>query len=423
MKIRDFLILALLGVMIVFSNCHIKPADPGVASDNLEPTTFLPNVPVNQSIGNSYKMRLQWHGNDADGIIVGYEYKLDGPLHKEKPYRLYKNEWFFTDRHFNDFKFQNGWYKLWVRSIDNKGAKDTTPDSLSFHVTGPTFDKGILLVDDDNTGTKEDNENDRNKDGYYDDLLNEAGYTNYTVWDYEEMFGLTGSPVFVDSAIDSTGSVYYGLSAYSTIIWYVAHDSKDHIYKIEDLFADFLEMGGNLWLSGVDPMFSVTGASPNGFRFSESSFARKYLHIQGGDIVDNEVDLLLSMAEGYPDLSTTVEISKTKTGFLGFYEYTIGDDAFTKYAFNQLIPEPDADPLFVFSQNVYDLSDGSGIHNVNSEEFAGTPCAVRYIGPNYKAITFGFPLVRVSRRKHFIDHDAMVQITHQILANEFLEKP
>lgn len=423
MKLRFYFIFGLFGAWLLFSDCQIKPADPGVAGPNQAPTTFLPNVPQYGSRGNPFKLRLQWHGNDADGIIVGYEYKLDGPLHKEKPYRLYKNNWIATKFHFADFKFQDGWYKLWVRSLDDKGAKDPTPDSLYFHVTGPTFDRGILLVDDDATGTKEDNESDRNKDKAYSDLLTQAGYPRFTNWDYETMFGLTGKPVFVDSAIDSTNQKYYGMSAYSTIIWYTAHDNKDHIYKLEKLFIDYLEMGGNLWISGVQPLFSITGSHPAGNRFASGNFARKYLHIQSADTVHNEVDLLLSDVADYPDLPTKVEISKTLTLFAGHYKYTISGTNYFRSGFNQLIPEPDADALFVFSRNVYESIQGGETHYINSEEFANTPCAVRYVGINYKAITFGFPLIRIARRKDVIDHGAMVTITHQILANEFLEKP
>jgi len=423
MKLRHYFLLGLLGGGLLLSGCHIKPADPGEAADNLPPTTILPNVPPDSSMGNDFKKRLQWHGNDSDGIIVGYEYKMDGPLHKEKQYRLYKNEWVRTKYHYQDFKFQNGWYRLWVRSIDNKGVKDPNPDSLTFHVTGPTFDRGILLVDDDQTTNLQDNESDRNKDNFYTDLLTEAGFPNFTFWDYEEMFGLTGKPVFVDSAVDSTGNVYYGMSAYSTVIWLVAHDGKDHIFKLEKTFVDYLEMGGNLWISGVQPVFSIRGEHPNGMRFSESSFIRKYLHIQSADTVHNEVDLLLSVAENYPDLPTSVEVSKTKTVFAGHYRWASGGTNYFRSGFNQLIPEPDADPIFVFTGNVYEYDDAGVIHYINAEEFAHTPCAVRYRGGSYNAITFGFPLIRVDRRKNVIDHDAMVQITHQILANEFLERP
>ncbi|MBN2091532.1 hypothetical protein JW964_18105 [candidate division KSB1 bacterium] len=423
MKLVKFLVPGLLLFALLWSHCNIKPADPGIPADNQVPTTILPNVPPDGSMGNSFKKRLQWHGNDADGIIVGYDYKLDGPLHKEKEYRLYKNEWINTKYHYADLKFQNGWYKLWVRAIDNKGAKDLTPDSISFHVTGPTFDRGILLVDDDQTTNLQNNESDRNKDAAYRNLLEEAGFTNFTEWDYEAMFGLTGKPVFVDSAIDSTGSVYYGLSAYSTIIWYTAHDAKDHIFKLESLFIDYLEMGGNLWISGVQPIFSITGKTPNGMRFSESSFSRKYLRIQSADTVQNEVDLLLSVADNYPDLPTSKAVTKTKTVFAGHYIWSVDGEDSLHATFNQLIPEPDADPLYVFSSNVYEYLDGNDIHYINSEEYARTSCAVRYVGNNYRAFTFGFPLIRIDRRNDIIDHDAMVSITRQILGNEFLEQP
>lgn len=420
---RSCLYWGLLIPIILYISCEIKPADPGVRVSNMEPETILPNIPPDSSLANNYKMRLEWHGNDADGIIAGYEYKLEGPFHKEKAYRLYKGEWIFSEDHFGYFKFQNGWYRLWVRSIDDQGAIDSTPDSVSFHVSGPTFDRGILVVDDDNTTAREDNESDRNKDRYYTDLLTDAGFPNFTFWDYEEMFGLTGKPVFIDSAVDSTGNKYFGISAYSTVLWLVGHDDKDHLSKLETIFIDYLEMGGNLWISGVQPMFSIMGVNPNGERFPENSFARKYLRIQSADTVQNEVDMLLGVANGYPDLSTQADISGSLTLFTGKYEFTIDGTDSVRYGFNQLIPEPDADPLYIFSSNAYESLQNGVIRYVNSEEFAATPCAIRYINTNYKAITFGFPLIRYARRRHIIDYDTMVEITRHVLADEFLERP
>src|SRR5262245_2942555 len=120
---------------LLLSSCNRQPTDQGARVANEPPETTFSPTPLEGSINNSFKLRLEWHANDADGIIKGYEYRVAGPL--------FDNAWIFTESFFVDFKFRDGWYTVEVRGVDNTGNIDPTPAKRSLHVLGPTFDKGI----------------------------------------------------------------------------------------------------------------------------------------------------------------------------------------------------------------------------------------------------------------------------------------
>ena len=397
-------ILTFLALAVLFS-CNIKPTDTGTAKGNLPPETFIAPTPSEGSEENTFRIRVQWHGNDTDGRIVGYQYRVEGPL--------YDNTWQATEYFFKDFKLRNGWYKIEVRAIDDDGAIDETPATRRFHILGPTFDKGILLVDDDNT---EDDDRDAYKDALYDSLLIKAGYSNYTVWDYETKFGITVSPVFAGKGVDLNEEEYVGMSAYSTVIWFTGKGGENNISKNERLFVDFLDMGGNLLISGMQPMLSIMGEHPTGGEFAPNSLARKYFHIRSAKVTNMKVDMLIGVEDEYPNISTTYELR-------GSNRLTFIEDAT-----DQIVPEPDADPLYQFSAVNYIYDDFSPPDTVNAEEFLNTPCAIRYVGDVYKSIVFGFPLVRATKRgkrydNNMMDEEAMVQVIRHILYDEFDESP
>lgn len=411
--LKIFVLFWILGGLL-WLNCHIKPADPGEAVGNALPETYMPNVPPENSMNNNFKKKLEWHGNDSDGVVAAYEYRIKG--------ELYDNTWQYTKYHYEHLKFRNGWYTIEVRAVDNKGAKDPSPVKRTFHVKGPTFDRGILLIDNDIQTV---DTQDRFKDALIDSILYGAGFTNYTVWDYYDMFGMWEKPVFVDSSVDINGNTYYGLAAYSTIIWTVGAGEdqtgyQNSLQKIESTMMDYLDMGGNLWLSGVRPMLALLGAHPTGARLAPASLGRKYLHIQSADTLACEHDILLGVEAGYDDITTMFIFERTgQTDYLGY----IKSDFFCT---NQIIPEPDADVLYMFSDNVYPFEQSGVTHQINLQKYAHTPCAIRYRGGNYTAITFGFPLVQVTMRggrKNKLDQETMRNVARRILVDEFGETP
>ena len=282
------LICTIVVIHLLFFGCERKPSKPGTPVGNQVPETKFGPIPSYGSMNNPYKLRLEWHGNDADGTILLYQYKVaevdsTGRIKPPEEWHLYFNEWKETEHFAVDFKFRKGWYKVWVRAIDNDEASDPLPDSLLFHINGPTFDRGILLVDDDITPMPSDEEG---VDAWYESILMNAGYTKYEVWDYAEKFGYTRFPAFVTvpGDTDATGQGYTPLGAFSTIIWYVdTNPNKNNISKNEETLTEYLDMGGNLCLSGMEPMKSILGGSPTGARLPTSSFAYEYLHILSAD--------------------------------------------------------------------------------------------------------------------------------------------
>jgi hypothetical protein len=399
------ILIVFSAALFLTSACNIQPNDPGTSKGNLQPETFIAPTPQEGSTNNPFRIRLQWRGNDSDGRVREYQYRIEGPL--------YDNTWQTTANYFQNFKLRQGWYTIQVRAVDDDGAVDPTPATRRFHVLGPTFDKGILLIDDDKT---EVDDRDDRKDALMDSLMMGAGYTKYTVWDYETMFGITETIAFTDKGIDLQGQEYFGLSAYTTVIWTTGTGGENNISKNERLLTDFLDMGGKLWLNGTLVMQSILGDTARGAELASGSFARKYLKIRSAKAALIKTDLLLSQMPGYPDLITKYTIP------------TSGLNIYLENAVDQLFPDAEADILYSFSNNVYVDEKAGQVQNVNSEEFAGTPVAIKYSGKIYKTVVFGFPLVYATKRakrseNNIIEEDMLKQVVRNILRDEFQEVP
>jgi hypothetical protein len=371
-------------------SCNNQPTNTGKIETSAPPETAFAPTPLDSSRNNAFKLRLEWHGNDPDGIVQGYEYRVQGPL--------FDNTWQATKSFFVDFKFRNGWYTVEVRAVDNTGTSDPTPAKLRFHVLGPTFDKGILIMDDD----PKDVFIEPLTDAYYDSLMRGAGYTKYTVWDYQAQFA-TQRPTFTTTANGE------GLGAFSTVIWYT--NPAGNLGLNERMIQDYLDMGGNLWVAGSNVIESLTGASPSGNDLAPNSIPYKYFHVLRAKAADLNLDWLLGVDNRFPDLQTSYQVPRT----------TIFQYLATRA--NQLVPQPDAQPLYLFSGNYY--RDTRRSINVNSEEFANTPCAIIYRGNTFKSALFGFPLVSVARigavTVNLVNTAAMTATVRHMLVNEFNE--
>lgn len=394
----QFFFVCLMVVSCCFAiSCNNQPTDHGSIPGNEPPDTFFAPKPLDGSMNNSFKLRLEWRGNDGDGVIKGYEYRVDGPL--------YDNSWQFTESFFENFKFRNGWYTVDVRAVDNSANVDPTPATLTFHVLGPTFDKGILIIDD----TISDQNTESREDAIWDSVMTGAGYNHYTLWDYHERFG-TVRPVFVAAAndTDGTGAQSTGLGEFSTIIWYT--DPTGNLGLNKGYLQDYLDMGGNLWIAGGNPMESLTGDSPNGSNLPTSGMAYTYFRVLRADMASLNLDWLLSVSEPYPDIATSYHIPNTPIS------------QYVSVQANQLVPLPDARSLYVFNQNYY--TDATN-RQVNSEKFSGTPCAIVYKGETFKTAMFGFPLINAKRVGptwvNLVNTQAMTKIVQNILENEFEE--
>ena len=389
---------------ILLASCNIEPKDPGSPTDNLLPDTFIGPTPPEGSVDNSFRLRLQWRGNDRDGRIKEFQYRIDGPL--------YDNTWITTPYNYADLKLPTGNYIVEVRSVDDNNAVDATPDKRSFHVLGPTHAKGILVIDDDITI---DDYNDAGKDALLDSLLIIAGFNSYTHWDFQEKFGEEIAVKFTGNGVDLNGEEYPGLSAFSTIIWHTGYGEEMNISKNTTLISDYLDTGGNLLLSGALVMKSILGDTARGGELATSHIGRKYLKIRKAKAALVNTDFLLGSFPGFPDIETRYIVP------------TSGLKIYLESCTDQLIPTADADVIYTFSNNVYEDDEFTSIM-INDEEFVGTPVGIKYSSSKYNSIVLGFPLVRATKRgrkykNNIMNVDNMVELVRHILVDEFKEIP
>ena len=387
---RIFKCLALASWVAIFAvqiSCNKQPTDQGQINANEPPDTFFAPLPLDGSTDNSFKLRLEWRGNDRDGRVAGYEYRVEGPFND--------NNWQFTSSFFVDFKFRDGWYTVQVRAVDNNSNVDPTPASLRFHVKGPTFDKGLLIMDDWPQSTTE-----AQNDVYMDSLLIGAGYTNYTVWDYSEKFIPPLLPKFADAD---------GLGAYTSIVWHT--HAGGNLGTNERTLQDYLDMGGNLWIAGDNPLESLTGAPPAGVDFPTTKIVYRYFKVIRANTAALNMDWLLAIDPVVSDLHTSYQIPNTPVV------------QYLTIQANQLVAQPGVQYLYKFSTNYY--RDPVRSININSENFAGTSCAMVYDGASYNTAVFGFPLVFVVRAGpvfvNLINTAAMTKAVEYVLSEVFQE--
>ncbi len=119
-----YLALLGLGLLAVAS----PSCDRGEAIDNRAPETHLAVKSIERSGPDrlNSKVNMSWYGTDIDGYVTGYELSLDG------------QNWKYSQSQDSTFLFaipagsDTADITLYVRAIDNLGAKDESPASLVF---------------------------------------------------------------------------------------------------------------------------------------------------------------------------------------------------------------------------------------------------------------------------------------------------
>ncbi len=144
------LILALAAILTVLAGCADKQ---NITVPNLAPQTY---VALADSVRNPtvYIQTLNWWGDDRDGEVVGFEYRWSSE--PEMPGCGLPAEWTFTEETSKVFHLpvtnSIGTHSLEVRAMDNEGAVDETPATLSLPVTNNPpvvriYDRGALPDD------------------------------------------------------------------------------------------------------------------------------------------------------------------------------------------------------------------------------------------------------------------------------------
>ncbi len=262
------------------------------------------------------------------------------------------------------------------------GGVESEVLKFDYDVVATTFTDGILVVDDGNgqLAGRPPATGDANVDGFYTQVLNSAGATKFALWDILTQ----GNP-----------TPKRGLGNYSTVIWVSDEANFNVLPRQTQLIGEYLTLGGNLWMTGWRGVNLIAGTTPVA-NFDPSdvnapaiyAFVWNYLKIAStrqtpGNLFDFNAAI---GAAGHP--TTNVESAKNpipnRAGLSPIDVFTVRSGV------------AGAEAIYTF---------GSATGNV---DFQGAIVGVKYLGADFKTVTFGFPFY------HMLLTDA-VEATRKIL--------
>ncbi|HBQ59642.1 MAG TPA: hypothetical protein DD671_08465, partial [Balneolaceae bacterium] len=139
MRLYPLLFILLLNVLVVSCDSGLQ----GDLNENLPPKTSLTLNEINLPEGERLvsQVNISWWGDDPDGFVAGYEFYIGDPAEAAE------DDWSFTQNTDSTFilpipegsTYANVQFN--VRAVDNDGAKDPEPPSLTFPIrnTEPTL--------------------------------------------------------------------------------------------------------------------------------------------------------------------------------------------------------------------------------------------------------------------------------------------
>jgi hypothetical protein len=294
-------------------------------------------------------VRIDWHPND-ELDIAGY--RLYRRLNDNVVYDSL-NTTLLTDTTYTDYPLSgaNRYYYA-VRAFDLSGYYS----ELSAEAYGRpiTLDQGVLVVDETRNGT---NPPDSLQDAFYTFIMD-----NYfaDVYEYDSS---QHAPVLADFV------------PYSSIVWfaddYIENFASDHVNN----FQTYLDLGGNIWFAGWRPTADLEGQTTYPFSFGSGDFMYDYFQVS--NVAITAVTDSFQAADGllsYPrlDVDPTKVPFSTWNGVLRYIEV--------------VTPASGGETIYTM-----DMRNSTSPHQ-------GSPCAVRYLGNDFKTVFFGFPI-------YFMDQD------------------
>ncbi len=121
-----------LAAMILLTGC--RKEEQLLLDTNLPPNTRLTSAPAPLEQTN-YRVHMHWSGSDPDGYVVGYYFAWDDTV---PGIGAAGSAWTFTSRTDSLFKAvidtagETRRHTFYIRSLDNEGAVDPSPDRIRF---------------------------------------------------------------------------------------------------------------------------------------------------------------------------------------------------------------------------------------------------------------------------------------------------
>lgn len=292
-------------------------------------------------------IRIDLAGTTDFGVIRDYSYKIN-----EGSWSDWKADStiFLTKK--NHPELNPGNHKVFVRARNSAYSFDQNPVELNLQVIKPEKNKEWLIIDDteDQNGGME-KPDDMQVDQFYRDLF--AGET-FDEWD-----------------IINSGEVTRSLIGnYKYIIWHSDAHRKNNIAEHAGVIIDYLNTGGNLFLTGWNNFEALKSPSKQDILNEKAKFygdfIKDYAHINSSFSV-KEANLHTII----DDKGVITEIDKDKLFFFRKGLYKV--DTFTDL-------KPFTRPLFH-----YGVGDSTNIQPSSTIGFG-------YHNNNYKIVVTGFPL-------------------------------
>lgn len=307
-----------------------------------------------------FEVDLQWTANyetDIAGYNV-YRSETSGGVYEKL------NLSPISDTIYNDTTVGSNWYYYVATAVDTQDLESNY--SLEISVRPITLDQGILVVDETRDGTGvPGSPNDAQVDSFYNAIL--SGYT-FTEWDVDSL----GTPSINE------------LGPYSPVIWHGDDYASQKLSSAIPEIKKYLDVGGNLWLSGWKPILAIMGSGIYPFTFVSGDFPYDYLKLLNANESTSN-DFLSAQGDlGYTHVS--IDSTKIPSSWNGKMKYI---DIFEPY---------DAEVIYSFNSASSDTS------------FQDKPCGIRYLGENYRVVFFGFPI-------YFMKEDEATLLAQKVLSD------
>ncbi len=331
--------------------------DPTPAEKYLfTPRTYYPVTTINSPVNNSQfyyldEMTDWWQGiklnfsaSDKDGEIVEYGWSLDD------------NDFIWTTDTVVNLTSDifidgvSGKHTIKVISKDNTNLIDTIGAEIKFTFIKPEFNKNILIIDD--TEERHFPSSASRSDAVVDSIYNKLFSPDSSI-DYKEN-GMPSKTI---------------LGNYKLVIWHSDNPSSiHHLVAQEEKIQDYLNVGGNLIVSGWQVLKQFAFDQNFPMEYEEGSFVRDYLHVtaaqaHGGLFGD------FTQASGYRGTPTLVLDGALMKGFPYNEKLKL---------IEVMIPGPFTEVLSTYLGE--------------DKELSKYPVGISYLGTQYNVITLTFPL-------------------------------
>jgi len=289
-----------------------------------------------------------------------------------------------------------GLHTLYLRARDDAMAIDSIPyanpdtatitDTLTVLIIPPTLDQGILMIDVEAHPTNRLRGTEAESDQYYDGLLRDAGYSDFTRWEKTTQ----GFPP--DSVLGK-----YKIAFYYADTRYEGYDQGLH--DDWEKLGRYLAVGGKAWVAGWSLLtrYSIIGDRV-GYPYELYEFPAKYLGLHSARVMSTaekkKYDFLGANGvpgSGVPDLGVESAKVKVETG-----ADTTGGISLIAVVEVDTARAVDTTHTYIsfYQDTIYD--------------YQGKACASRYAGPTFKTVYTGFPLYAMEPYESVVLYTKMV---------------